>query len=476
MASDLHRPPFDRSPLTADAGARLLAGWGRTAPTRARVLAVDSVAQVQREVAAASADRSGPARGVLARGLGRSYGDAAQSGGGLLLDLAAVDQVALDVEAGTVTAGAGASFDSLLRRLLPQGWFLPVTPGTRQVTVGGAVAADVHGKNHHVDGTFGAHVRALDLVTAEGALRTLAPNDPSEDDRETFWCTVGGLGLTGVITQATFDVLPVTTSWMRVDTERAGDLDSLMARMVESDRDVRYSVAWVDAMATGARWGRGVLTRGDHAELDELPRHNRSRPLVFAPRDRLAAPAHLPGRLVNRATARSFNAAWFGRASVRREGELQSIAAFFHPLDGVRDWNRVYGRRGLLQYQFVVPDEAGQVVGTALRRLQRLGAPVAMTVLKRFGPANPAPLSFPRPGWTLAVDVPADVPGLARTLDQLDDLVAASGGRLYLAKDARMSPETFAHTYPGASRWQAVRRRLDPGGLFTSDLERRVMP
>ena len=188
------------------------------------------------------------------------------------------------------------------------------------------------------------------------------------------------------------------------------------------------------------------------------------------------APAFIPGGLLNKWTVRAFNEAWFRKAPNSRQGELQPIAEFFHPLDVVQQWNRAYGPRGFLQYQFVVPDEAGDIIGMALRKLQKIGAPSFLTVLKRFGPANPAPLSFPQPGWTLAADVAAGVPGLSRALDELDAVVAQAGGRLYLAKDSRQSPDMFARTYRGLPAWQATRQQMDPNGVFTSDLARRLFP
>ena len=452
------------SPLRTTEEEQLLTGWGRTSPSLARVRAPQTVADIEQAIADV-----GP-RGLLARGLGRSYGDAAQSGGATVLDMTGVRAIDLDATAGTVTAGAGASLDDILRRIVPAGFFVPVTPGTRMITVGGAIAADVHGKNHHLDGTFGAHVSRLGLVGATGALSALAPTGP-EREREEFWATVGGMGLTGVITDATFDLIPITSSLISVDTERTADLDSVMSSMIANDDRYRYSVAWIDSVHPS---GRGVITRGDHADISQLPAEQRSSALAYRPKVVATAPPFIPGRLLNKLTVRAFNEAWYRKAPVRKLAELQPIAEFFHPLDFVQEWNRVYGPGGFVQYQFVVPDSASDLIGTALRTLQRVGAPSFLTVLKRFGAANPGPLSFPQPGWTLAADVPAGVPGLGRALDQLDELIAGAGGRLYLAKDSRQAPDMLARTYPRLAEWQAIRDRMDPRGLFTSDLARRL--
>ncbi len=453
----------DPSPAPGDHPPTLLSGWGGTAPTAAVVVPTPTADRV------ASAVRAAGGRGALARGLGRSYGDAAQNAGGTVLDLTALTRrVELDADAGTVTADGGASIDHLLRTLLPRGWCVPVTPGTRQVTVGGALAADVHGKNHHRDGSIGRHVLAAELVTGAGEVRHLQPGDPLLD------ATLGGLGLTGVVTSATLAVRPVQTSWMSVDTTRAGDLDALMAALEEADSRSRYSVAWVDCLARGSRLGRGVVTSGDHAIPDQLPAGARRDPLAFAPRNRLRVPPVVPGGLLRRSTVTAFNEAWFRAAPARRRAEPQPLARFFHPLDGVAGWNRVYGAAGFVQWQVVVPFAAADVLRGAVEAFSRAAAPAFLAVLKRFGAAGSGHLSFPAPGWTLALDLPAGLPGLAGLLDRLDDQVAAAGGRVYLAKDSRLRPEHVATMYPRLAQWQAVRAAADPGGVFRSDLARRL--
>ena len=441
-----------------------LTGWGRTAPTPAVLAAVHD----DDEVRAVLQHRS--PRGVLARGLARSYGDPAQNAGGHVLDMTAADRVlAADLATGEVEVEAGISLDRLMNLFVPMGFFVPVTAGTRYVTVGGAIAADIHGKNHHQAGSFSRHVRWLDLLTADGSVRRVGP----DTDVELFRATVGGMGLTGVILRARVRMKPIESSSVLVDTDRTPDLDSLMTLLTETDHLYDYSVAWIDCVAKGRRMGRSVVTRGRFARRDELPASKQADPLRYSGSVKLSAPNVFPPGLLNGLTVAAFNEVWYRKSPKRKRNQLQSIPTFFHPLDGVGEWNRIYGPRGFVQYQFVVPFGQEEAMRDALVRISNSGHASFLAVLKRFGEGNPGMLSFPSPGWTLALDIPV-VRGLARLLDELDELVVAAGGRIYLAKDSRMRPELLAPMYPELDRFREIRAAVDPDGVFTSDLARRL--
>ncbi|MGY1641372.1 FAD-binding protein [Geodermatophilus sp. SYSU D00703] len=452
------------APAPLQAARVPLTGWGRTAPTPAHLTPVTSVDDAAELLAARTE------RGLLARGLARSYGDAAQNAGGSVLDMTSADRVLdVDLAGGEVEVEAGISLDRLMALFVPMGLFVPVTAGTRYVTVGGAIAADIHGKNHHVAGSFSQHVRWLDLLTADGQVRRLSP----DSDPELFWATAGGMGLTGVILRARVRMKPIESSRILVDTDRTPDLDSLMTLLAETDHLYDYSVAWIDCVAKGRRMGRSVLTRGRFARRDELPARRQADPLRYSGSVRLSVPDVFPPGLLNAATVAAFNELWYRKAPRRKRDQLQTIPAFFHPLDGVGEWNRIYGPRGFVQYQFTVPFGQEEAMREALVRITSSGHASFLAVLKRFGEGNPGMLSYPSPGWTLALDIPV-VRGLATLLDRLDELVVDAGGRIYLAKDSRVRPELFEHMYPELEHFRAVRKRVDPDGVFTSDLSRRL--
>ncbi|MFB7558402.1 FAD-binding oxidoreductase [Streptomyces brevispora] len=445
-----------------------LTGWGRTAPTTALRFRPRSY-----EEAAATVRGCGP-RGSIARGLGRSHGDAAQNAGGSVLDMTRLNRIrAFDAGSGVVVCEAGVSLHRLMEVLLPLGWFVPVTPGSRYITVGGAIGSDVHGHNHRAAGSFSRHVTEFELLTADGEVRAVRPGTPLFD------ATAGGMGLTGVILSATLRFHPVKTSLMSVDTERATDLDDLLARLTAGGRRHRYESARVDLTSRGRATGRAVLTRGEHASLDTLPAHARRAPLsYFRPTQLPAAhslvPDLVPGGLLGRTSAAALAELRYRRAPRSRTGELQRLSAFLHPLDAVPHWNRIHGHGGFVHYEFAVGHGQEETLHRIVRQISQRRCPSFLAVLRRFGASDPGLLSFPVPGWALALDLPASLPGLGRFLDGLDEEVAAAGGRVCLTNDSRLRPDVLAAMYPRLSEFRALRAELDPNGAFRSDLSRRL--
>lgn len=434
----------------------VLTGWGRTSPSEATVAEPSTEEELAHTIAHSD--------GLIARGLGRSYGDPAQNSGGTVIESSRLTRIG--TPGPVMDVGAGVSVDELLKVSVPAGWFVPVTAGTRFVTMGGAFAADIHGKNHHRDGTFSRHVQDITIMLADGSVRTVPAGDPL------FEATAGGMGLTGFILSVRLRMRPINTSRILVTTDRTNDLDTLLSTMLEADTHSTYSVAWVDTLATGKNLGRAVITTGEHAEVDQLPAKLQADPLAYDPKQFTGTPQWMPNWALNRLSVAAFNELWYRKAPKHREGQVQSIPAFFHPLDGVRHWNRIYGNRGFLQYQFVVTET--EVVRHALEKVSAAGCPVFLAVLKRFGPNNTSPLSFPMTGWTLTLDIPTTVPGLSELLDELDEEVVEAGGRLYLAKDSRMNPRHLPAMYPELERFRAIRDEVDPGHKWRSDLSERL--
>jgi FAD/FMN-containing dehydrogenase len=429
----------------------LVESWGRFPRTSAEVAAVHWTCDVV------------PAgRPVLARGLGRSYGDSCLNDGGVLLATRGLDRfLSLDPERGTLTCEAGVSLGEILRLVVPRGFFLPVVPGTKEVTVGGAIANDVHGKNHHRRGTFGTHVESFELLRSSGERLLCSP----DVNRELYEATIGGLGLTGLVLKATLRLRRIVSSAIDSETVPLRGLDEFFAVSSESDERFEYTVAWIDCLASGARLGRGILHRGNHAAE---PGRLAPPPLAT----RWAIPVELPVSPLNRVTLSAFNAAYYLRNRLSAGRHLVGPNTFFFPLDGVSRWNRIYGRGGFLQFQSAVPRDASPAITRAmLSAIAASGQGSFLAVLKNFGAVrSPGMLSFPRPGTTLALDFPHRGASTLRLFGELYAMVRDAGGRIYPAKDALMPPEQFRRQHADAlDRFRSLR---DPA--FSSSLWRRV--
>ncbi|MDO5506833.1 MAG: FAD-binding oxidoreductase [Corynebacterium casei] len=459
-----------------------LHGWGRTAPTTAHVLATADVDEIRQAVAMVADDNADkPAhlrRGVIARGMGRSYGDPAQNAGGLVIDMQSLNRIhSIDPESALVDVDAGVTLDQLMKAALPFGLWVPVLPGTRQVTIGGAIGPDIHGKNHHSEGSFGDHVTSMELLVADGRVLHLTPEGTDDDpDAELFWATVGGMGLTGIILRATIRMTKTETAYFISDTERTNNLEETVAAHSDgSEHNYTYSSAWFDVISPEPKLGRSTISRGSLATLEQLEEFApklAADPLKFNAPQLMKVPDIFPSWTMNKLTLMGIGEAYYAMGAPAKN-KIKNLTQFYQPLDLIGEWNRGYGSKGFLQYQFVVPMDAVEPFKDIIRDMQKSGHYSALNVFKLFGPGNKAPLSYPMPGWNVCVDFPIR-PGLGDFLNDLDRRVMEFGGRLYLAKESRTSAENFHTMYPELEGWLKTRNNIDPTGVFASDMSRRL--
>ena len=417
------------------------------------------------------ADLGSDAASVIARGQGRSYGDAALNENRRVLLTERVNRLLdFDVDNGILRAEAGATLAEILGVIVPKGWFLPVTPGTKFVSLGGCVAADVHGKNHHHDGSFGDFVLAIELILADDSRVTCS----AAENPELFWATVGGMGLTGIIGEVKFKLAPIQSAHMMVRHHAAGNLEQLFQLLEDPGRDDRYTVAWIDCLANGQSLGRGVVMCGHHAAAEELPAGFGN---VFAakPERSRQVPFDFPGWVLNPLSIGAFNALYYRHEGKKQQPFLTGYDPYFYPLDSIGQWNRMYGKRGFLQYQCVIPDATGyEGIKALLLELSASRRSSFLAVLKRLGAQGRGLLSFPVAGYTLALDLPISDDGLFVLLNKLDEIVLRHGGRVYLAKDARLSADSFRSMYPRYGEWLKIKNAVDPQNRFSSSLARRL--
>lgn len=384
---------------------------------------------------------------TLAYGMGRSYGDSCLANSNHVLSMCGMDRVlTADWATGIITVQAGMTLDALIRIALPQGWFLPVTPGTRFITVGGAIANDVHGKNHHAKGTFGRHVRRLSIYRSDEGLVECSPTLRPD----LFTATIAGLGLTGIILTAEIQLRPVMSSQIDQNSIRFDNLDEFFGISHQYDSQHEYSVAWIDCLASGSSTGRGIYMGGDHAKEGSLE---------VASNSKLTVPFNPPVSLINSFTLRAFNTLYYHHQRHKIINNRISYAPFFYPLDGILHWNRIYGKAGFQQYQCVIPNhESREAIRTIMQEIARSKAGSFLAVLKQAGNIpSPGLLSFPIPGVTLALDFPQHEPENTLLFEKLDKLVHEAGGRLYPAKDAHMSSSHFQTAYPNWKQLEAIR-------------------
>ncbi len=440
---------------------RKISDWGNYPVIEADVSGFDSAAQLRKKL-----ETPGD---VIAFGNGRSYGDASLQDR-ILMTRRFNKFLSFDEESGELCCQSGTLLSEILDVFVPRGWFLPVTPGTKLITVGGAIAADVHGKNHHVDGSFGQHVRSMDVMRNDGTVVTCSPTE----NAEFFKVTVGGMGLSGIILNATFRLRKIETAYITEETVRAANLGEIMD-CFEASSDWTYSVAWIDCLAKGDSMGRSIMMRGDHATPDELLiASHKHAPLSPKSGLRLDVPFRFPNFALNPLTMRAFNFAYYNKCRPGVHKHVVDYNSFFYPLDAIANWNRIYGKRGFTQYQFVIPKESGRIgMERILKRITDSGLGSFLAVLKLFGKQESF-VSFPMEGYTLALDFPISHKAMV-LFKELDAMVADYGGRLYLAKDSRMDADMFAKTYPNADEFrQAIAVLNDSETRFASLQSKRI--
>lgn len=457
----MRRVRFARIARLRRMGVTKLAGWGANYRAECAVVAPGFIGDVGRVL---------DPKGSIARGLGRSYGDSAVNTGGQVLVTTSMDRfLAFDETTGTLTCEAGTSLESIIETFAPRGWFPMITPGTKFVTVGGCIANDIHGKAHHAQGCFVTSVKSMTVLLASGEVVTASRTE----NEDLFWATFGGMGLLGVILTATIWLRKIETTYFTQRTICARNLEEMLQALDENDSTYPYSVATLDVFATGKDLGRGVIALGDHAKLSDLPAGLQADPLMVSGPPKVAVPFELPDFTLNPATMRVVNAVIQKIQS--SGGTLGHYEKFFYPLDKIANWNRGYGKRGFVQYQFVIPFEDGlNQMRKMLTTILSSGQLPFLNVLKRMGKESGGVLSFPKEGYTFAIDFPVRE-GTAALTKRLDAMVIEAGGRIYLGKDSYIDAETFRMMYPTqVDAWLAVKRRYDPQGMFTSDQARRV--
>lgn len=405
-------------------------------------------------------------RGVIARGLGRSYGDSAANTGGITLELCDYGRIQIDTESGIATLGSRVSIQKLEEECLPLGYFPFVVPGTAKVTIGGAIASDIHGKSHHKVGSFSNHLIEMKLLTSDGVERTIFPSGETSD---LFWATVGGMGLTGIILEAKIRLQKIETSFVEVVESRTRNLDQLLATLMDFNQRFHYTVAWVDL--SGKFVGRGIVSGANHARISDLTDRELQKRLAPKIINELKIAFPFNFSLINNWTIRVFNSVWFKKPLGRK---IQQIQKYMHPLDGISNWNEVYGNHGFVQYQFVIPYEKSNLLKTVLTKMGEVKCASFLTVLKSFGENSKGFISFPIKGWTLAVDLPMSGPKLSRVLREIDEIVVSAGGRIYLTKDSRLNSQLLPEMYPDLEKWKKIKQEFDPLNQFQSDQGRRL--
>lgn len=432
-------------------------GWGRILFSNGQLHRVENFHKIEPEKRGSSG---------LPIGLGRSYGDSSLNSNGILWTCESLKDIDIDTASSIATCGSGVTIGELEREASLKGLFPPVVPGTEFVTVGGAIASDVHGKSHHAFGSFGDHLTEILLIDAKGNLRCLKPEGENED---LFWATVGGMGLTGIILSAKIKLRQIETTYFTCKEFRVKTISEALEKLLHLDKEFEYTVAWIDF--SGKYNGRGLVSGGNHTRISELNSVSNKKAIVEKKPKKISLPDVFPSNLVNKFTVRLFNEFWYRKPL---NSGIKHFQGFLHPLDSIQNWNRIYGKFGLLQYQFQIPENNEDFLFKVMEKFKSIKATSFLVVLKKFGSSNRGMLSFPKAGWTLAIDLPANLIGLENCLAELDDELAQLGGRIYLSKDHRLSKENFQKMYPHYEKFKQLKRDVDPESYWNSDQGRRL--
>lgn len=431
-------------------------GWGRIYKIKGVVMPIDKF----NEVTSTTKSNSG-----IAVGLGRSYGDSSLNSDGVSWSCLSKKEIFIDASKQVAMCEAGVTIGELERAACKEKLFPPVVPGTEFVTIGGAIASNIHGKSHHSQGAFGDHVLEISLLDSKGKIHVISP----ETDFELFWATIGGMGLTGVILSAKISLIPIENEFLFVEERRSKSLDDLLKLLIEFDSKYMYTVAWIDL--SGDYVGRGLVSGGRHATTSDLPKRTKVKSLKETPKRIISLPDIFPSFTINRFTVRAFNSYWYHK---KLKFGTMHYQKFMHPLDSIGNWNRIYGRKGFFQYQFQIPLGKENFIREVLSALKNINEASFLGVVKQFGPSDSHYLSFPSQGWTIAIDIPLGNTQLLQTLEDLDKKLCAIGGKVYLTKDVRLSFEHFVKMYPKYLVWRIIKERIDPENYWQSDQGKRL--
>jgi decaprenylphospho-beta-D-ribofuranose 2-oxidase len=438
----------------------ILSGWGNIPKSISKVVYPRTAEEIKESL---TIDK------LLPRGLGRSYADQATNTNHLVMKMEKMNHfLEFDEKTGILNCEAGVSLEEIIQHLTPRGWFPMITPGTKYITVGGAIANDVHGKAHHADGSFVNCVYDFTILLANGSVAKAS----REENSDLFWANFGGLGLLGTILTTRIQLRKIETTYFKQKAFAARNLDEMLQAIDDSEKEFTSSVAWLDSMAKGKDLGRGVLTMGNHAHLSDLPEKLKSDPLKIGKKPKLVVPFYLPAFALNKFTVGILNTALY--IMQKSAKNISHYDSFFYPLDMINNWNRGYGKRGFIQYQFVLPVPNGKEnIRKILEEITKSDCVPFLNVLKKFGKEQGGLLSFPFEGYTFAIDFPI-TPKLKPFTERLDKMVLDMGGRIYLGKDAYLDEATFKAMYPQHTEWLKIKKKYDPSNVFTSDLARRI--